>query len=876
MTTHNHRVIDPICGMEVDPATTHFKATKGGETYYFCSLHCLNQFLASSPAPASTSASAPVSAKPRQTEKFFISISGMSCASCVSAIENALRSFKGVISANVNFAAEKATVEYDPATTDVAAIEKVVEATGYKVIRGGEEGLLRLRVLGMDNQHCVSTVGGALDSLPGIIFHDLKVNEKAVIKYDPKKVSSQQIKAAIAASGYTPLEDVSYDVEKMTRDREIANLRFRFFGSLLFSLPLLYYMFHMLLGWPLPEFMMRYAATLELLLVLPVLAFGNIFFVRGIAALYKTQTANMDTLVSVGVGSAFSYSLVVTVGQWLGKIPLGIGDLYYEVAAFLITFILLGKYFEALAKGQTSAAIKKLIGLQAKTAVVVRAGREFEVSISEVTVGEIIVVKPGGKIPVDGVVTEGQSTVDESMVSGESLPVVKKTGEKVIGATINGTGTFKFKAEKIGSDTFLAQMIRLVEEAQGSKAPIQELADVISAYFVPAVILTAFTAFLVWLLLGQTLIFALTVFIAVLIIACPCALGLATPTAVMVGTGLGAERGILIKDAAALQLASQIKTVVFDKTGTLTRGKPEVTDIIGYRENGLGHREILLLAGIAEKRSEHPLAEAILKNAAMEGLPIPEPERFSSISGQGVEAVYNGATILLGNRSLFEQKGISLGVIEPQLKALAEKGRSVVLIARNNKLVGAIGVADQLKESAKEAVAALKKMGLKIVMITGDNQATANAVAKEAGIENILAQVLPQAKAANIKNLQAGGKVAMVGDGINDAPALAQADLGMAIGSGTDVAIETGSIVLVRNDLRDVVTAIKLSKYAMRKIKQNLFWAFVYNTIGIPVAAGFLFPINGFLLNPIIAGAAMAFSSVSVVSNSLLMRRFKP
>lgn len=872
MTTHNHRAIDPVCGMEVDPATTHFKATKGGETYYFCSLHCLNQFLASPATPA------PVvpAAKPHKTEKFFIAISGMSCASCVSAIENALRSFKGVISANVNFAAEKATVEYDPATTDVAAIEKVVEATGYKVIRGGEEGLLRLRVLGMDNQHCVSTVGGALDNLPGVISHDLKVNEKAVIKYDHKRVSVQQIKAAIAASGYTPLEEAGYDVEKSTRDREIAGLRFRFLGSLLFSLPLLYYMFHMLLGWPLPELLMRYAATIELLLALPVLYFGNIFFVRGIAALAKTQTANMDTLVSVGVGSAFSYSLVVTVGQWLGKIPLGTGDLYYEVAAFLITFILLGKYFEALAKGQTSAAIKKLIGLQAKTAIVVRSGRELEVPITEVLVGDIIVVKPGGKIPVDGVVTEGNSTIDEAMVSGESLPVVKKTGDKVIGSTINGTGAFKFKAEKVGSDTFLAQMIRLVEEAQGSKAPIQELADVISSYFVPAVILTAFTAFLVWLLLGQTLIFALTVFIAVLIIACPCALGLATPTAVMVGTGLGAERGILIKDAAALQIASQIRTIVFDKTGTLTRGKPEVTDIIGYRENGLGHREILLLAAIAEKRSEHPLAEAILKNAANENLPVPEPERFSSISGQGVEAIYNGTTILLGNWSLFGQKGIPLGAIEPQVKGLAEKGRSVVLIARNNQLVGAIGVADKLKDSASETVAALKNMGIKVVMITGDNQATAVAIAREAGIDNVLAQVLPQAKAANIKNLQAGGKVAMVGDGINDAPALAQADLGIAIGSGTDVAIETGSIVLVRNDLRDVVTAIKLSKYALRKIRQNLFWAFIYNTIGIPIAAGVLFPINGFLLNPIIAGAAMAFSSVSVVSNSLLMRRFKP
>ena len=727
---------------------------------------------------------------PQKSGKLIISISGMDCVSCASAVENALRGFSGVISANVNFASEKAIVEYDSTITDLAAIEKVVEATGFKVVR-----------------------------------------EK--------------------------------DDETVDREQEMAGLRRRLSGSLLFSLPLIYFMFHSIFGWPLPHLFVMYAATIEFLLVLPILFFGAIFFKRGILALGKTRTANMDTLVSIGVASAFIYSLVVTIGQWLGKIPLGMEGLYYEVAAFLITFILLGKYFEALAKGQTSAAIKKLIGLQAKTAVVIREGKEREVPMSEVIMCDALVVKRGGKIRVDGVVIDGSSAVDESMVSGESLPIVKNPGDKVIGATINGTGAFKFRAEKVGNETFIAQMIRLVEEAQGSKAPIQELADLISAYFVPAVILVAFAALLVWLLLGQTLIFSLTIFISVLIIACPCSLGLATPTAVMVGTGLGAERGILIKDAAALQIASQIKTIVFDKTGTLTVGKPEVTDIIG-------HRETLFLAGIAEKRSEHPLAEAILRKAEN----IPDPEQFSSISGQGVEAVYGGATILLGNRSLFEQKGIPLGELASKITSLAEKGRSVVIIARNSQLVGAIGVSDQLKGSAKEAVTSLKKMGLKIVMITGDNQATAEAIAEEAGIDQVLAQVLPQAKAEKVKELQTE-KVAMVGDGINDAPALAQADLGIAIGSGTDVAIETGSIILVRNDLRDVAVAIKLSKYAMRKIRQNLFWAFIYNIIGIPIAAGILFPINGFLLSPVVAGAAMAFSSVSVVSNSLLMRRFK-
>ena len=821
-------------------------------------------------------------------EKIFISISGMHCASCVTSIENALKSFKGVIDAKVNFASEKATVEYDPSVADVAAIEKVIEATGYSVIRPeakakaqAKEKTLKLKVVGMDNPHCVGTVGGAVSSLPGIISKDLRVNEKAAIKYDPAKVSPQQIKDVIKEAGYTPIEEeeVTIDVEREAREKEIKNLRNRFLGALFLSLPLLYYMLGMLSGLPLHSFMVKNAATIQFLLTTPIMFIGSIFFTRGIVSLVKTKTANMDTLVSMGVGAAYLYSLYVTILIWMGNPNFGMRNLYYEVAGFLLTFILLGKYFEAMAKGRTSEAIKKLIGLQAKTAVVERDGKEIEIKIEEVNIGDIVVVKPGGKVPVDGVLVDGHSSIDESMVSGESIPIEKNPGDKVIGATLNKTGAFKFKAEKIGKDTFLAQVIRLVEEAQGSKAPVEELADKISAVFVPAVVIIGLTSFIVWLFLGQGFVFALTTFIAVLIIACPCALGLATPTAVMVGTGLGAEHGILIKNAEALQRASQLKTIVFDKTGTLTKGEPEITDVISNpkSQNPISNKDILLYAAVAEKRSEHPLGEAILKRAKVDGIEVPEPESFNSISGKGVEASLKGETILLGNRTLMQDKKISITELESKVAELESQGKTVMMVAKSNTLIGLVAVADTLKKYSKEAVAQLHRMGREVVMITGDNKRTGEAIAKEVGIDRVLAEVLPQDKAENIKALQAERKkVAMVGDGINDAPALAQADIGIAIGTGTDVAIETGEIVLVKDDLRDVVTAIDLSNYSMLKIKQNLFWAFIYNSCGIPIAAGVLYPFTGFLLSPIIAGAAMAFSSVSVVTNSLLMKRFKP
>jgi len=559
---------------------------------------------------------------------------------------------------------------------------------------------------------------------------------------------------------------------------------------------------------------------------------------------------------------------------WAGKPNYGMDDLYYEVAGLLILFILLGRMLEAAAKGRTSQSIRKLLGLQAKAATVIRDGEEQEMPVELVQVGDIIIVKPGEKIPVDGVITEGRSAVDESMLTGESIPVEKAVGDEVIGTTVNKVGSFKFKATKVGEDTALAQIVRLVEEAQGSKAPIQRIADRISAYFVPTVLAIGLIAFLVWYLQGLGLAFALTVFIAVIIIACPCALGLATPTAIMVGTGLGAERGILIRSAETLEQVHQTNTIVFDKTGTLTEGKPRVRDVLSFAGDTVS---VLKLAAIAEKRSEHHLGEAIINEAKNKAIPIPDADSFETIPGKGIIAKHNGSTILLGNRKLFVDKGWEEPQkLEPEIANFEEQGKTVAILAVDGQAKGIIAISDTIKEYAPEAVHSLQQGGKEVIMITGDNWKSTQAIATQLGIKRVLAEVLPQDKAQEIKKLQAEGKkVVMVGDGINDAPALVQADVGIAIGSGTDVAIESGDIVLVKEDLRDVVTAMELSSYTMRKIKQNLFWAFFYNSLGIPIAAGILYPFTGFLLNPVIAGAAMALSSVSVVSNSLSMRRYR-
>jgi Cu+-exporting ATPase len=591
----------------------------------------------------------------------------------------------------------------------------------------------------------------------------------------------------------------------------------------------------------------------------------------------KHKTSDMNTLIAVGTSAAYLYSLIVTfVPHWIMVKGLMV-DVYFDTSAAIVVLILLGRFLEARAKGRTSEAIKKLIGLQPKTAKVIRNGEEVDIPIEEVTLGDMVLVRPGEKIPVDGIVRDGYSSVDESMVTGESLPVEKKVGDTAIGATINKTGTFKFEATKVGKDTVLAQIIRLVQEAQGSKPPIARLVDVIASYFVPGVILVAIVTFIVWTIWGPhpAFTYAFLNFIAVLIIACPCALGLATPTSIMVGTGKGAEHGILIRGAEALETAHQLNTIVLDKTGTLTKGEPSVTDVIASKEST--QQEILTLAASAEKGSEHPLGEAIVRRAKEEHSILLEPKGFQAIAGYGIEAIIDSKRILLGNPRLMEERKIALNGLSQEAERLSNEGKTPVFLAVDGKSVGLLAVADTLKENSKEAVQALRRLGLEVVMLTGDNQKTARAIANQIGIDRVLAEVLPEMKAEEIKRLQSEGrKVAMVGDGINDAPALTQANVGIAIGTGTDVAMESADITLIGGDLRGIVNAIALSRATIRNIKQNLFWAFAYNTILIPVAAGVLFPFFGILLNPILAAGAMAFSSVTVVSNALRLRKFKP
>jgi Cu+-exporting ATPase len=608
-----------------------------------------------------------------------------------------------------------------------------------------------------------------------------------------------------------------------------------------------------------------------LALATPVQFFVGWQFYVGTYKAFRNRRANMDTLIALGTSAAYIYSLLVIISsETFGK------HVYFDTAALIISIILLGRYLEARAKGRTSEAIRKLIGLQAKTARVLVAGREVEVPVEEVAVGDIVVVRPGEKMPVDGIVTEGTSTVDESMLTGESMPVDKKEGDSVVGATINKNGFLKFQATKVGKDTVLAQIIRLVERTQGSKAPIQRLADSVAGVFVPVVIGIAVLTFLVWYFIGgESFTFALTAFISVLVIACPCALGLATPTAIMVGTGKGAQNGILIKSAEALELAHRAKVIVFDKTGTLTTGKPVVTDTVAV--NGFAQSEVLRLAAVAEKGSEHPLGEAIVDASKSGGQELPDPEAFESLAGRGVVARVEGKEILLGNRALMAENSVESRSFEDKIQELESYGKTVMLMSVDRKLVGLIAVADTLKEDAAEAIRNLHQMGIETIMITGDNRRTAQAIARRVGIEKVLAEVLPEDKAEELRRLQANGQVvAMVGDGINDAPALAQSDVGIALGSGTDIAMEAGTVVLVRGDLAGVVEALKLSRYTIRKIRENLFWAFFYNVAGIPIAAGVLYPVFGLLLDPVIAAAAMGFSSVSVVTNSLLMSRYRP
>jgi P-type Cu+ transporter len=742
--------------------------------------------------------------------------------------------------------------------------------------RSGGGTTVTLKVIGMDNAHCVGIVGGALNKLTGIISRELLVSEKATITYDPKLVTLGKIKDSIIDEGYTPVEMKAGEVDagQVARENAINDLRNRFVISAIFSIPLIIYMFSGIFR--LPGLFEEHMPIIQFICTTPIMFAGGMYFYRGIYVFLKTFVANMDTLVAVGVGSAYFYSLFSSVFMWLGN-PIFGHELYYETAGLLITFILLGKWLEAAAKGRTSDAIRKLFKLRPKTAFVERDGKEIEISIDEVAVGDMVIVKPGQKVPVDGTVVSGVSSVDESMITGESIPADKNMDDNVIGGTINGSGSFKFRAIKVGGETMLAQIIKTVEEAQVSKAPVQEFADLVAAYFTPSVVVLAVTSAVFWLIMGQSVTFALSIFITVLVISCPCALGLATPVAVMVGTGLGAERGILIKNAKALEMAGKIDIFVFDKTGTLTEGKPKITDILRAKDSVIGDsKQVLFYTAIAEKRSSHPIAAAILAEEKAAELEVPEPEWFDYIAGKGVLAKYNGKSLVAGNRMLLAENNIDISGIIKAVNDMEKQGKTVVILSVDGHCEGAVAVADTLKKNAASVVSKLKRAGKRPIMITGDNEKVGAYIAKLAGIDEVFSQILPIQKAETIAELQGSGKkVAMIGDGINDAPALVKSDLGIAIGSGTDVAIESADIVLVKNDINDVLVAIDLSKYTMNKIRQGLFWAFIYNIIGIPVAMGALYPFTGFLLNPIIAGTAMAFSSVSVVTNALLMKRYR-
>ena len=804
-------------------------------------------------------------------------ISGMTCSACANRIEKVVSKMDGVKDANVNFATETLTVNYDDKAITKLDIEEKVEKIGFKIQKNIQSH--NYKIEGMTCSACANRVEKVTKKMPGV--ENAVVNfatEKLSISYDADVINFGHIKAKVEKVGYKLIrEDEQKLEEKRKKLDEKGKLFWRLILSLIFAVPLLTITMGHMVGMPLPNIidpMMNPLnfAIIQLVLTIPVMIIGYKFYYIGYKNLFKLSP-NMDSLIAIGTSAAFIYSLYGTYKIYTGDASYSM-SLYYEAAVTILALITLGKYLEAISKGKTSQAIKKLMGLAPKTATIVRDGKELVIPIDEVVVGDIIIVKPGEKLPVDGEVIEGATAVDEAMLTGESIPVEKTVGSKVIGASINKTGFIKYKATKVGKDTALSQIIKLVEDAQGSKAPIAKLADIIASYFVPIVIGLAILSSIGWLIAGENGVFALTIFISVLVIACPCALGLATPTAIMVGTGKGAEYGVLIKGGEALEVTHQIDTIVFDKTGTITEGKPVVTDII---TTTISEEELLSIAASSEKGSEHPLGEAIVKGAEERNIKFKEISNFKAIPGHGIQVEIEGKVILLGNKKLMTENSIEIGDLGVKSDKLANEGKTPMYIAINNKLEGIIAVADTVKPSSKEAIENLHKMGIKVAMITGDNKKTADAIAKQVGIDIVLAEVLPEDKANEVKKIQEkGSKVAMVGDGINDAPALAQADIGIAIGTGTDVAIESANIVLMKGDLKDVATAIKLSKATIRNIKQNLFWAFGYNVLGIPVAMGVLHIFGGPLLNPMIGAAAMSLSSVSVLANALRLRGFNP